>query len=64
MTRVKSFSQNIRQIANLYEPYKPTAKSTNHRTHRTKRTKGGYKRRMERIMYKKKLLKLKLKDLD
>ena len=39
-------------------------KFSDHRTHRTKRTKGGYKRRMERIMYKKKLLKLKLKDLE
>lgn len=64
MTRVKSLAHGIKQIANPYESFKPTAKSTYHRTHRTKKTKGGYKRRMERIMYKKKLLKLKLKELS
>ena len=50
-------------FVNHYE-YKKTTKSANHRTHRTKRTKGGYKRRIERIGYNKKLEKIKSKDLD
>jgi len=54
MTRVKSLLHNI--------PYEKNVQQ--HRTHRTKRTKGGYKRRQERIMYKKKLLDLKLKELS
>lgn len=54
MTKVKFLLQNAPFGKNIQ----------GHRTHRTKRMKGGYKRRMERIMYKNKLLKLKLKDLE
>ena len=63
MTRVKSFSFGKEWFVNPYEFIKQT-KSANHRTHRTKKTKGGYKRRQERIMYKKRVEKLKLKELD
>lgn len=65
MTRVKSLGFNAKSkgSVNPYEYIKFGVKSPNHRTHRTNRTKGGYKRRMERIMYKNKLSKLKEKEV-
>lgn len=66
MTRVHSLSHGIKEFGNPYTTPIPLAKSAFHRVHRSKKNqnKGGYKRRKQRIDYKKRLEELSTPQFD
>jgi hypothetical protein len=66
MTRIKSLSQGVTQIANPYESPIPTKTSTQHRVHRSMKNRvpnAKFKRDRQRD-YKKRLEDIKLKELE